>query len=73
MEEIMTDEEYLEKYQKEYGFLDEEEKKHVLKCKHEYDNMTEEEKGNILKTMKEFIDSPKSTNDCSALDDIDKK
>lgn len=65
----MTDEEYLEKYQKEYGSLDEEGKKYVLSCRHEYDSMTEEEKENVLKTMEEIIDSPKNANGVSALDD----
>ena len=43
----MTDKEYLEKYQKEYGKLDEEGKKHVLKYRNslneeELDKMLEE-------------------------------
>lgn len=46
----MTDEEYLEKYQKEYGILDEEGKKHILK----YRNfLTEEE---LEKDINEWID-----------------
>ena len=43
----MTNEEYLEKYQKEYGTLDKEGKKHVLKYRNslneeELDKMLEE-------------------------------
>ena len=69
MKKIMTDEEYLEKYQKEYGFLNEEGKRYVLSCRHEYDNMTEEEKENVLKTMEEIAGSLKSAEVISALDD----
>ena len=69
MKKIMTDEEYLEKYQKEYGSLNEEGKRYVLSCRHEYDNMTEEEKENVLKTMEEIVDNPKRAEDISALDD----
>ena len=41
----MTDEEYLEKYQKEYGTLDEEGKKHVLKYRN---SLNEEELNKML-------------------------
>lgn len=46
----MTDEEYLEKYQKEYGKLDEEGKKHVLKQRN---SLNEEE---LEKDINEWID-----------------
>lgn len=42
----MTDKEYLEKYQKEYGTLDEKGKKHVLKYRN---SLNKEELDKMLK------------------------
>ena len=46
----MTDEEYLEKYQKEYGILTEKQKKEVLKYFHDQ-TLSDEE---LLKKLKEL-------------------
>lgn len=55
----MSDEEYLLKYQKKYGKLDNKGKEYVLKCKKETDNMTEEE---IQKMFEEWCDFEFSSN-----------
>ena len=52
----MTDEEYLTKYQEEYGLLNETEKKYVLSCKHKYDSLTKEEVEETIKIMESFKD-----------------
>ena len=45
----MSDKEYLEKYQKAYGILSEEQKEEVLKCYH--NPMSDEE---FMKVLKQF-------------------
>ena len=52
----MTDEEYLIKYQEEYGLLNETEKKYVLSCKHKYDSLINKEVKETIKIMELFKD-----------------